>query len=240
MLPPRKCPTRLPLRGPHAHCHTPELASYVRRKPPFSACANPSHQGDCVSFDQFYAHSLPDQPEERWERLEVHLEEVSSLAGRLAAAFGAGEWGELAGLWHDLGKYKPEFQARLRGSREQLEHAGVAVARRMAPLEGLRGDGSLLRPLDESLGSISQLLEREEAIISITELDAEHFLSENSRRDVPAARWADPYAQTSPAVAGVNPAAVVRNAFPLRGTCEAGLLDFGDLYHAAVHPRMYR
>jgi hypothetical protein len=28
----------------------------------------------------FYAHTLPDQPEKRWERLEVHLKEVAELA----------------------------------------------------------------------------------------------------------------------------------------------------------------
>jgi CRISPR-associated endonuclease/helicase Cas3 len=75
-----------------------------------------------------YAHTLPDQPEERWERLEVHLQEVAELAGEFASAFGAGEWGEATGWWHDLGKYKPEFQARLRGSREQVEHAGIGAA----------------------------------------------------------------------------------------------------------------
>lgn len=75
-----------------------------------------------------FAHSLPDRPEAEWEPLEKHLGEVGRLAGRFADAFGSGEWGELAGWWHDLGKYKPEFQARLRGSQEQVEHAGVGAA----------------------------------------------------------------------------------------------------------------
>ncbi len=30
-------------------------------------------------------------------------------------------------MWHDLGKYRPEFQRRLRGSREQIEHAGATA-----------------------------------------------------------------------------------------------------------------
>lgn len=76
----------------------------------------------------YYAHSLPGEPEERWETLEDHLREVAVLAGEFAARFGASEWGELAGWWHDLGKYKPEFQARLRGSREHAPHAGVGAA----------------------------------------------------------------------------------------------------------------
>lgn len=79
---------------------------------------------DGVSF----AHSRPGEPVERWERLEVHLHEVAALAAEFAGAFEAAEWGRLAGLWHDLGKYRPEFQRRIRGSREQVEHAGIGAA----------------------------------------------------------------------------------------------------------------
>jgi CRISPR-associated endonuclease/helicase Cas3 len=32
----------------------------------------------------------------------------------MASAFGASDWAALAGLWHDLGKYRPAFQARIR------------------------------------------------------------------------------------------------------------------------------
>ena len=46
--------------------------------------------------------------------LAEHLTEVSRLAREVAAAFGAEEWAELAGLWHDLGKYRPRFQRYIR------------------------------------------------------------------------------------------------------------------------------
>lgn len=36
--------------------------------------------------------------------------------------FGAGEWGRLAGLWHDLGKYRPGFQAYIRQTRDPDAH----------------------------------------------------------------------------------------------------------------------
>ena len=67
----------------------------------------------------FYAHTKtnPDgkpAPECDWEPLERHLQEVADLAGDFAAAFGAREWGKLAGLWHDLGKYSLEFQNYLK------------------------------------------------------------------------------------------------------------------------------
>jgi CRISPR-associated endonuclease/helicase Cas3 len=46
--------------------------------------------------------------------LDDHLRSVASLAESFAAAFGSGETGRLAGLWHDLGKYRPGFQHYIR------------------------------------------------------------------------------------------------------------------------------
>jgi len=62
---------------------------------------------------EFYAHSLPGKPPEDWHRLEDHLKAVAEMARAFAEDFAAGDWGYLAGLWHDLGKYSKEFQARL-------------------------------------------------------------------------------------------------------------------------------
>lgn len=73
----------------------------------------------------FYAHTTTDgRP---WEPLEDHLHEVAELAGKFADAFGAKEWGHLAGLWHDLGKYSREFQAYLKAvtSEAHLEEKDV-------------------------------------------------------------------------------------------------------------------
>ncbi len=61
-----------------------------------------------------YAHTLEGRPPEDWEPLETHLQKVAVLAGEFADAFGAKEWGYLAGLWHDLGKYSQEFQPCVR------------------------------------------------------------------------------------------------------------------------------
>lgn len=43
-----------------------------------------------------------------------HLEGVAELAEKFASSFGAQEFAKLAGLWHDLGKYKPDFQDYIR------------------------------------------------------------------------------------------------------------------------------
>lgn len=60
----------------------------------------------------FFAHTTALGPE-TWEPLERHLDDVAVLAERFASAFAAADWGRLAGLWHDLGKYSHEFQERL-------------------------------------------------------------------------------------------------------------------------------
>lgn len=62
----------------------------------------------------FYAHSKEGEPPEKWQLLEDHLRNVAETAKGFAGKFGAGEWAYLAGLWHDLGKYAPDFQQMLR------------------------------------------------------------------------------------------------------------------------------
>lgn len=54
---------------------------------------------------EFYAHSVEGKPTHEWQPLEKHLLNVVKLAGKFVDEFGAGDWGCLAGLWHDLGKY---------------------------------------------------------------------------------------------------------------------------------------
>jgi CRISPR-associated endonuclease/helicase Cas3 len=61
----------------------------------------------------FFAHTLAGRPPSEWEPLETHLFAVAVEAERFATAFASGPWGRLAGLWHDLGKYQPAFQAYL-------------------------------------------------------------------------------------------------------------------------------
>ncbi len=61
----------------------------------------------------FYAHSKENRPPEEWQPLEEHLQNVAEIAGTFAEDFGAGNWGFVAGLWHDIGKYPDEFQEKL-------------------------------------------------------------------------------------------------------------------------------
>ncbi len=55
---------------------------------------------------EYYAHSLKGKSITDWHILEEHLKGTADLAASFADEFGCGQWGYLAGLWHDLGKAK--------------------------------------------------------------------------------------------------------------------------------------
>ncbi len=48
--------------------------------------------------------------------LEEHIKGVATCAEHFSLTFGNGDWGRVAGLWHDLGKYQPAFQEYIRKS----------------------------------------------------------------------------------------------------------------------------
>lgn len=54
--------------------------------------------------------------------LEEHLRETARRAGAFASVFGFREWGYLAGLWHDLGKYSPAFQKKIQAAMDSDAH----------------------------------------------------------------------------------------------------------------------
>lgn len=76
-----------------------------------------------MASEAYYAHSRPDRPEAEWERLHHHLRRTAVLACRFTRAFGLESWGVAAGLLHDLGKYAPAFQRRLRQQGPRCDHS---------------------------------------------------------------------------------------------------------------------
>lgn len=81
-----------------------------------------------ISFEK-YAHTREgslDQSE--WQLLVEHLQNVAELSASFAETFDSHDWGRLAGLWHDVGKYQAAFQAKLRGEKTSVEHSGLGAA----------------------------------------------------------------------------------------------------------------
>ncbi|OYT18227.1 MAG: CRISPR-associated endonuclease Cas3'', partial [Nitrospira sp. UW-LDO-01] len=125
--------------------------------------------------------------------LEEHLCAVGDLAGEYASSFGASEWGRLAGLWHDLGKYSSAFQsyiaresgfdpeAHIEGGKGRVNHSSAGA---LHAVEKLGGKGRLLAYLiaghhaglpdwhsdEHALASLSQRLEERQHLQSISRL----------------------------------------------------------------------
>lgn len=61
--------------------------------------------------NKFLAHVRQDKNGEWHEHhLDEHLRGVAMIAADFANHFGSSNWANIAGLWHDLGKYSMEFQ----------------------------------------------------------------------------------------------------------------------------------
>ena len=74
---------------------------------------------------KFYAHTAEDEQGKpvsensgKWQPLSNHLRNVANLAKTFARPLGLEVEAELAGLLHDLGKYRTEFQQYLRNERK--------------------------------------------------------------------------------------------------------------------------
>jgi len=65
----------------------------------------------------------------RTHALIDHLKEVGRLAGQFASVFGSSSWAEVAGLWHDLGKYSKAFQDMIRSASGLDAHIETAPGR---------------------------------------------------------------------------------------------------------------
>ncbi len=62
---------------------------------------------------KFSAHTPSDYDPSKWHELDKHLYEVADKASGFSQKIGAGKIAYYVGLWHDLGKYNPGFQAFL-------------------------------------------------------------------------------------------------------------------------------
>lgn len=77
-----------------------------------------------TSWDQCFAHSLPDNKDcSQWQTLQAHADGVRQLCEQFAVPFGSAAAAKLIGYVHDAGKVHPDFQAHLRGEFRNHPHA---------------------------------------------------------------------------------------------------------------------
>lgn len=90
------------------------------------------------------AHCVSEAPNARahtpnadghWHDLTAHLNAVAELARTFAAPFGGGDLAYWAGLWHDLGKFHPDFQGYL-AACEQARREGTPAPPRSVDHKG--------------------------------------------------------------------------------------------------------
>ncbi len=91
-------------------------------------------------------------PDGTWKEhfLDEHLNAVAGLAANFASAFDSQDWARLAGLWHDLGKFRKKFQtyiktvsgyepeAHIEGAPGRVDHSTAGAIHAMEKL-GMHG-----------------------------------------------------------------------------------------------------
>lgn len=81
-------------------------------------------------MNRFYAHTPVEGGP--WHDLVEHLQSTAGLAKANGDKFGAGELACLAGLWHDIGKFNPEFQHYLKDC-EKAKREGISAPAKGVP-----------------------------------------------------------------------------------------------------------
>ena len=81
----------------------------------------------------WYAHSGSGPDKQDWQGLKEHLVAVAEMAGAFGRLLGLERMAYIAGLFHDLGKYDPDFQRKLDGLKIDVEHsaAGAHILRQI-------------------------------------------------------------------------------------------------------------
>ena len=127
-----------------------------------------------------YAHSRND--EGKRHDLVDHLRSVAALAAEFATLFSASDLAHSLGLWHDVGKFDPDFQSyllqaesgkRSRGADHKAAGVHIALEQGLGPFAlvlqghhgGLKNKQDLKRWFDSHSAATNTALERAQAAI---------------------------------------------------------------------------
>lgn len=83
----------------------------------------------------YIAHKTEDG--EKVEPIIDHLNAVARLSATFAAEFSSEEWGRLAGMAHDIGKYSAEFQQRIWNNGPKVDHSTAGAYELMKRMQQL-------------------------------------------------------------------------------------------------------
>jgi len=133
---------------------------------------------------EYYAHSGKQADRSDWQLLKEHLLGVATMARRFAeeARPGDGAFHDaayMAGLLHDLGKYRPEFQEYIRGNRgkgeatrhKQIGAAHALASRRIELASAIMGHHAGLQNVADLVNSIEEVREVLAHVLSIAQAD---------------------------------------------------------------------
>lgn len=81
-----------------------------------------------TSATRHFAHAKTGVAKDQWHALHAHLEGTALKASAFAERWGGGGLAFLAGLWHDLGKYAPDWQQFLAEAGQEAPVLGEEQA----------------------------------------------------------------------------------------------------------------
>lgn len=165
----------------------------------YTTASDTSAQAPSEAPDILVAHT-PAPGSDTWHPLVDHLVAVAELARGFAAPFGAGQLAHQLGLWHDVGKANPDFQAylkrchtdpRQKGTGPDHKAAGALLAlRHCEPLallvQGHHGG------LPDQTDLMPWLHEKQQLLVSGTQTLAVNASIERLRALLPAIEPAAP------------------------------------------------
>ncbi len=96
-------------------------------------------------MDKYYAHSGRLEDQSDWQLLPDHLEATARLAAERGAMPELPKTASMAGLFHDFGKYDPDFARVLRGENILVDHSTAGASALLARVPGE------LRPVAEAV-----------------------------------------------------------------------------------------